>query len=303
MRQRLILHIGTHKTGSTTIQNYLYYNRLWLRFAGVYYPKPINGPLFYTNNHSDLRDTARSEGKPRGPSLHPQFGAHDALLGQYVRSIKEKGNHTNILSCEGWSSNLNRYARRLAPLSQHFDVTVIAFIRRPDYWIERFYAQRIANIQHRETRSFEDFIAQPHIDTYLYNRTRLFGWWAKAFGAAAVQVIPFEPAAPGFDLINRFLENAQIKSSFTNNLLLRNARTNTALSKESVEAIRALHAQPDPANKSDVQRIKKSKGKPAVFLTLEERAKIIAKAEPDMQQICTRFVHDGREKLFDDNPE
>jgi hypothetical protein len=139
MRQTLILHIGTHKTGSTTIQNYLYYNRLWLRHLGVFYPRPLNGRLFYTSNHSDLRDTALSEGKQRGAQIHPQFGSHDALLGRYIRTIKEVRRPLNILSAEGWSSHLNRYARRLAPLTQHFDVKVIVFMRRPDYWIEKFY--------------------------------------------------------------------------------------------------------------------------------------------------------------------
>jgi len=138
MRQTLILHIGTHKTGSTTIQNYLYYNRLWLKTLGIYYPRPKNGWLFYSNNHSDLRDTAIIEGRPRGAKIHSDFGSHDALLGRYIRTIKDVGQSINILSAEGWSSHLNRYAARLAPLRQHFDVKVLAFFRRPDFWIEKY---------------------------------------------------------------------------------------------------------------------------------------------------------------------
>ena len=303
MRQRLILHIGTHKTGSTTIQNYLYYNRLWLGFWNLNYPMPINGPMFYRNNHNDLRDTAQSEGKPRDPGIHAKFGAHDALLGKYIRRIKEKGQKINVLSCEGWSSHLNRYARRLAPLQQHFDVKVVAFMRRPDYWIERFYAQRITNVEHVETRSFSEFMDQPHIETYLYNRSRMFGWWAKAFGDDAIDVIPYEPAAPDFDLIGRFLGVCNLSGSRADRLLLRNARSNPTLSQESLEDVRARLAKGKVVIRSEIQRLKRSKGPPPRFLDIEQRARILKEAEPDMAQICTRFVRDGRQSLFSDDPE
>ena len=304
MRQTLILHIGSHKTGSTTIQNYLYYNRLWLRRMGVFYPRPINGRLFYTSNHSDLRDTALSEGKHRDPCIHPEFGSHDALLGRYIRTIKEVGQPINVLSAEGWSSHLNRYARRLAPLTQHFDVKVLAFMRRPDFWIEKFYAQRVANIEHGEKRSFERFLEQPHIDTYLYNRHRMFGWWAKAFGARTISVLPYEPAVPGFDLIGQFLEAAGIEGALPGRLLLRNARANRTLSPLGVEMLREMIADGRTPDQKIVRSLKRASGPTdSGFLKGPEREEILRRAEPDMAKICTDFVRDGRQELFPTCPE
>lgn len=304
MRQTLILHIGTHKTGSTSIQNYLYYNRLWLRKMGVFYPRPINGKLFYANNHSDLRDTALSEGKPRGASIHPRFGPHDALLGRYIRTIKDVGQPINILSAEGWSSHLNRYARRLTPLSQHFDVKVLAFMRRPDFWIEKFYSQRIANIEHSEKRTFSRFLDQPHIETYLYNRHRMFNWWTNAFGAENLTVIPYEPAVVGFDLIGQFLQNAGIHGSLANHLLLRHAKANRTLSPLGVEMLREMIAEgraPDHKIVRNLKRVSGPEGKG--FLTEPQRHRMLARAQADMARICRDYVRDGRDVLFPQTPE
>ncbi len=299
MRQKLILHIGTHKTGSTTIQHYLYYNRLWLRKLGVFYPRPINGSLFYANNHSDLRDTAQMEGRPRGAEIHPEFGPHDALVGRYMRQIKDAGCPVSILSAEGWSSHLNRYARRLAPLTQHFDVKVVAFLRRPDLWVEKFYSQRIANIEHRETRSFADFITQPHMETYLFNRNRMMNWWARSFGQEAVEVIPFEPNEPDFDLIGHFLEACDVPDGMAHRLFFRNAKANPTLSPANAEAVRQRLAAGEPVSASWVRQLKRqNQHGSGGYLSLPERQSILARAEPDLQKICEAFVRDRRTTMF-----
>ena len=304
MRQTLILHIGTHKTGSTSIQNYLYYNRLWLKRMGVYYPRPINGKLFYANNHSDLRDTALCEGKRKGVQTHPEFGGHNALLGRYVRRMKEVACPINILSAEGWSSHLNRYASRLHPLTQQFDVKVLAFMRRPDFWVEKFYSQRVANIQHREKRTFERFIEQPHMETYLFNRHRMFYWWAKAFGPENVTVIPFEPAVSSFDLIGQFLKTAGVTNPIAHRLLLRNAKANRTLSPLGVEMLREMNANDVTPDRKLVRRLKNADAPDGRhFLRAPEREAILAKAAADMERICADFVRDGRSQLFPTCPE
>ena len=300
MRQRLILHIGTHKTGSTTIQNYFYLNRLWLRPMGIYYPKPINGPLFYANNHKDLRDTARIEGKSGGIAVHERFGPHADLLAEYVNRIKRVGAPVSILSCEGWSSILNCYAHRLSALTSRFDVKVIAFMRRPDLWVESFYRQRVANLEHREQMPFRQFIAQPPMKTYLYDRSQLFRWWEAAFGREALTVIPYEPSRPGFDLLGKFFDAADIPTGPVRHLLFRRASANRTLLPNDAERLRRLHARGERPRKRPRRR---DNAVAPCYLAPEERAHILRDAADDMEQICRAYVRDGRQVLFPGNPE
>ena len=299
MRQRLILHIGTHKTGSTTIQNYFYRNRLWLRPMGVHYPRPLMGPVFYVNNHRDLRDTARMEGKPRNPQVHRDLGPHDARLAAYVNAIKEVGAPIAILSCEGWSSVLNRYAHRLASLQNRFEIKVIAFMRRPDHWAEAFYRQRVANLSHRETSSFAEFVSQAPMQTYLFDRYRLFSWWSDVFGPENLTVIPYEPAVAGFDLIGSFCDAAGIPKGLKRRLFFRQSRANPTLSRHQAETLRQINLAGGTP--------KRPRSAPTTsevsYFSICERARIIQAAAPDMQMISDTYVRDGRRVLFPQEPE
>ena len=40
---KVVLHIGPHKTGTTTIQRFLFANARALRKHGIFYPKPWDG--------------------------------------------------------------------------------------------------------------------------------------------------------------------------------------------------------------------------------------------------------------------
>ena len=299
MRQRLILHIGTHKTGSTTIQNYLYLNRLWLRPLGVHYPKPLMGPMFYVNNHKDLRDTARIEGRPRNPGPHPELGTHDARLAAYTNAILEGGAPLSILSCEGWSSVLNRYADRLKVLKNRFDIKVIAFMRRPDHWAEAFYRQRVANVAHRETMPFSQFVAQPPMEEYLFERAKLFGWWAEAFGAENLTVIPYEPAVGGFDLLEKFFDASGFPGGLPRHLLFRKARSNPTLPRAEAELMRQASEQ----GRAPVRPKRIVRRPEASYFNALERAALLDRAAPDMDAITKAYVRDGRQEMFVGEPE
>jgi len=176
-------------------------------------------------------------------------------------------------------------------------------MRRPDFWIEKFYSQRIANIEHKETRSFEAFLNQTHIETYLYNRHRMFSWWAKAFGPDAVEILPYEPAVPGFDLIGQFLTASGINPGPAHNLILRNSKANRTLSTENAEILRRKLAANAHVDSRLVRDLKRKPENGGGYLSDDARAGIVARAAPDMARICEDFVRDGREVLFPISPE
>jgi len=302
--QKLVLHIGCHKTGSTAIQNYLFYNRLWLKHFGVYYPKPIHGASLLSSNHSDLRDAARAEGQMRSPHIHPRTGPFSKLLDTYIRRIIRADAPLTVLSCEGWSAQMNMFAHRMAPLAEYFDVKVVAVMRRPDYFIESLYRQRIANIEHLETRAFPEFIRTPTMRRAIFDRTSIFGWWGSIFGDENINVIPYEPARPGFDLMDRFFTAAEMPVGAARHLPMRNNRANRSLGPGGVELIRLHHKYGLPVSRSLVRKLRhKSPGGRCSYLTAADRLLLLAAAAPDMQAISNRYVQDGRNMLFPEDPE
>jgi len=64
MKSVCFLHIGTEKTGTTTIQNFLSKNRPGLEQQGILYPQSPGN-----QNHTALAVYALSEGKQNGLSL------------------------------------------------------------------------------------------------------------------------------------------------------------------------------------------------------------------------------------------
>ncbi len=292
MKQRLILHIGTHKTGSTSLQTWLHFNRLWLRPMGLYYPRAVRPRAFRGLKHGDLRLAAMSEGRPKTNAPHSATGPFDALLESYVARIRDVGAPLNVLSCEGWSIRENHHAPRLARLIEHFDVQVVAFFRRPDHWITSLYLHRLRQSEHRETRDFDTFLKASQQQQYLTRRREIFGWWAEAFGQAAVSVIPYEPARPGFGLVSRFLDVIDAPNGLLRKLPLQNWYRNRSLTPVEAEAVRLrnLGEPPRPASRLAV-------------LTEVERDQILTSAAADMQSICERYVRDGRQEMFPVPPE
>ena len=304
MRQKLVIHIGTHKTGSTTIQNYLNFNRLWLRMLGINYPKPVHGTIFHANNHADLRDTARCEGQRRNPHIHRAYGPFDDVLARYIDNMLALRKPLNIMSCEGWSANLNLFADRMAALKDHFDVSVIAFVRRPDYWIESLYRQRVVNIQHQESRSFEEFSSLKSMETAIYDRARILGWWGKVFGHDNVTAIPYEPAIADFDLLDRFLDCAGVGHGAVRHLPLRRARANPSLSAAQIEIIRLMHKHGHSVDARLLRQLRRRvRGGKTGYLSSADRMMLLARAAPDMQAVCDIYVKDGRHELFPRDPE
>ena len=138
---KLIIHAGTPKTGTTSLQTYLDKKQRKLRGKGILYPHNLdeihnpNAPkhqwfeknLITTNVHSLL-----------------------ANFKNIITQVKED-THTIILSSEGiynyWWDFPDASKAILSGLSQVFDVHVWVWFREPLAFIESYYKQCIRNPQ------------------------------------------------------------------------------------------------------------------------------------------------------------
>jgi len=159
---RLILHVGTHKTGTTSIQAALAGNRRWLAERGYIFP-PLCGSL---RSHNEF--------------AHRIALANPAAL-EELRSILLSGSdpdRTTVVSAEEisariagtrdwegfdkddyWDRRLD-YLERLRTVVRDFDdVRVHLCFRRADEYAEALYAALILRPWGRFRGSFERFIS------------------------------------------------------------------------------------------------------------------------------------------------
>ena len=119
--KKIIIHIGGHKTGSTSLQVYLSKNRLMLRDQGVYYPKiednkpsvehgrnqTINGFILQRKYYcSEVLDSILEEYENNN-SIHTLILSEENLFYDYIDmhrfhqdALEKLSNHnTHILVC------------------------------------------------------------------------------------------------------------------------------------------------------------------------------------------------------------
>ena len=181
--KKLFLHIGTPKTGSTSLQMFLGQNREHLGRLGIYYP--------------DVIDKEGYEGNGEEGNGYPLYNGSEADEARAFKKLDEMFQlyDTVLLSSEVfWSTN--RLKEKLEGLvSFGADVTVIVYIRRQDEYLNSLYNQVIKGDctfhyngrwkenylewmhadYDNELAKIEDVIGKDHIIVRIFDKTLLTG--------------------------------------------------------------------------------------------------------------------------------
>jgi len=140
-KRKLIIHVGTPKTGTTSLQTYLNKKQRKLRGKGILYPHNL--------------DKLQNSSAPK----HQWFEKN--LLTTHIENFLEnfknilsqvkQDTHTIILSSEGvynyWWDFPDASKDMLQTLSRCFDVEIWVWFREPIAFIESYYKQCIRNPQ------------------------------------------------------------------------------------------------------------------------------------------------------------
>ena len=204
---KLILHIGTHKTGTTALQQFLYANRETLATRGFHYATPGHGLA-----EANLVANALNVGKAR--VVRTFFEEHVAIA-------RRRGAHALLASAENFyaMSVLDAMARREArsdaitrdhALVQRLEslmpdelgaVQIVCYFRRPDRYAESLYSQHVKRgISFAGT--FNEFfpIVKPARLYHEYIQV-----WYDVFGAGNIAVRLYEPVSA--DIVGDFGQN------------------------------------------------------------------------------------------------
>jgi hypothetical protein len=214
------VHIGPHKTGSTSIQSFMLLHEGVLAAQGVHYPD-------VGRNRSGGHYGLKAEVRDRESSLPgwAELGALDAASAQ----------SQFVVSCEGFEYLNAHQIGSIAERLRGRQVKVIGYFREYGGLVQSQYLQLS-----RICRNVDDF--DTFFDRYLDDNERLFTRferWADAFGWANVRVRHFDRShLVGGDVVEDFLRQIGVSRAL---LKIEGAsERNLAPPWEAVEVMRAV---------------------------------------------------------------
>lgn len=206
--KRIVLHIGSAKTGSTYVQKRLRLDESYVRSQGIFLPV-LDEVARIAGNAKLLAACLSKERtynfKRAFPQVDPTVLDPQKLVDRMLADWKPT-DETLVLSAEDFRHFHASALKQMLP--PDVDVTVVLVIRRQDQWISSIYSQWI------KTGSFSDsmpaFLAT--LDDPNAHRYRLPDWfrdfkvWMQHFGSC--QIVFFDEACD--DLLGSFLTAAQL---------------------------------------------------------------------------------------------
>lgn len=192
------IHIGTPKTGTTALQNFLCRNRETLLSQGFLYPlsgrriHPISGHY----SHHNLA-WALSQAK----AYNPEFGNWEDLL----KEIKSAPLENIVISSEQFCKlNFNHISLIKKHLSE-YETKIIIYLRRQDEFLKSYYFEEIKRGCYWD--SFNKYIETKSELLDYYN---LIESWQKVFGKNNIDVRIYEKQQLKYGLIDDFLKSINL---------------------------------------------------------------------------------------------
>jgi|GEM_PF-875862 len=243
---RILLHIGTEKTGTSSIQHFLSDNRAALAAEGVVYPR-FTG----LNGGSQWGVVAAVMGQPWKTEIGARLGIcnkadADSYRQQLLQAFDREllacpDRHTLILSSEHFHSRVCGPAMigDLKSLLNRWsdNVQVVVYFRRQDRVAVSLYSTRLKSGQ-IAPKAFNALKGNKL--PYYYDYERIYANWSQVFGKQAVQAGIFAPQhLAGSDLLTDFCGRAGIAAAGKS----RPAKINESLSETGVQLLLELNKQ------------------------------------------------------------
>jgi hypothetical protein len=214
----LILHIGTHKTGTSALQTYLGNRAKHLDARGIHY----------------LR-SGRAAGKAHHELSWAIRGRKGSPMSSWDDTRAELANHrdaTNVISSEAfWFTDPKAVKEQLGDAGE---TRVVIYLRRQDKYLQSLYKQTVVG---GRRMSFSEWREKYHFRGDYLSVVRA---WADAFGKDNLVIRPYERGGKTIDVVEDFLSFLDIAMT---DELERNAtgRNNPSPRRELMEMYRAFN--------------------------------------------------------------
>ena len=187
--RNLYLHIGMHKTGSSSIQHGLVQNSEVLKKHDYYYP--MEGTYYWPHEHS-VAPLAYGALNIRPEYIGNRVINHEVCVSDIRRDIKATKCSNVIVSTEHfWYAKTQEDVKKIFEIfADLFEtMTVILYLRRQDFSIESHWSQWAK--MGLTTSSFDEYCDE-NITDPIFNYYDSISHWIKIFGKDNVVITPFE---------------------------------------------------------------------------------------------------------------
>ncbi len=309
----LYLHIGTPKTGTTSIQHFCYDNMRILAEKGYYYPHmPFEYPnLSMYRNGLFLEARCFKDNGERNIDMEQQnLNNGFKLVNKYFQTYDNI-----ILSDEGvWSRCFNR--KRLEEVSKNltsaalegeYAIKIIVYLRRQDEFLLSWYNQMIKHSASPKLNSltwdeyFENYSKYISLD-YLKCLNKL----ARVFGQENIIVKRFDS--------EYFYKNSLLADflnifglELTEEFIVEKEQVNVKMSENACEIKRIIN-ELEEIDVEEMRRYEKillnisvfsERDYPSCRMSREERDEFMKQYEHSNQKLADKYIGDGR-PLFND---
>ena len=277
---QLILHIGTHKTGTSAVQEFLYRNELRLAERGIYYAhrpraRALNqlAHLIATGRKAEAQALIDSHlAKASAGGVTTLLISAESFFAMTMFFHKLEGD-----TCEDYWAEESRCIELLhgvlpADMPKH----VVVFFRRQDKFLESVYAQTVRTRPLSEScEQFRDTAGEA------LDYARHMRLWRRAFPDCVVYT--YEETAN--DAARFFLRNV-LKTGDAEQFEGLDLRVNTSLTRDLVEYKRELNKATSFVDQrmsdfvcAELERVVTDDGRYRDFLSPEVRAKLMRDVE------------------------
>lgn len=301
----LYLHIGMHKTATTTIQHFCSSNQKLLYKKGYAYPL---FPHFNYNTKSIDRNGMFLSVAYRDSQGIRRKNVEKARLEEGLRTVRELFSHCDnvILSDELLWRNLYRrpyILQRLVSEAEDagYRIRLIIYLRRQDHFVEAMWNQRIKR-EHTMTMDFASYSA-------LYTKLdyeKLLSSYASLIREEDIIVRRFDDAVQGDGILSDFL--CQIGLSLTDEYSTEETSANPRLEGNLIEIKRRINAlswlrRDDNRFLIDSLTACNEAAREAYRcseFSQEERIAFMKPLEKSNAAVAQRFIRDGRPLFSED---
>lgn len=300
---KLIIHIGTHKTATTTVQATLARNRASLRRAGIWYPaypEVLPGVAGH-DAHLDVAKGLMSESKKLSREQVARF--FDELHRQATAAgdidivlLSAEPFYRGQADGEGpyWSRR-ERYIRELRSLIPFEEAEVAIVLRRQDDYLESLYNEHIKVTRYSRNiwKFFDDYRSR-----FEY-REQIEAWTAQF---PVIKVATFEDLTSAASVTARFLDT--VVGSHDLRLEDVDERRNVSLPIDLIEFKRHLNAT--SLDRSELSAIVPALQAVARARTGPGRDRRSHLSEADCRKVLAEFIEGNRwinDRFFASRPE